>query len=139
MIWQDEARGIHPWKPCRLRWVGKGALPPGVTLYFGIADLSETDLADCVIDLDDLDVLAAFDRRLALRFGCPEEAVREGMLTSVADPVTHYQGIPIYTHPECAPDVIAPCPEYGGLSAAVLITTPDGDPYTVEQEDEGDG
>ena len=46
----------------------------------GWSEIVGVYLSDCVVDLSDPDTLAAFDRRLALRLGAPEEAVREGVL-----------------------------------------------------------
>ncbi len=72
MTWQEEARDIKPWPYVRLRWCGPFNLSPGVVI-FGVADLHADDLARCVVDLSDPDVLAAFDRRLALRLGVPAD------------------------------------------------------------------
>lgn len=78
--WQQEAVGIGPWPYCRLAWVGPGRVPTGVTLVWGVAYIHPSDMKNIVVDLSDPDTLAAFDRRLALRLGAPEEAVREGAL-----------------------------------------------------------
>lgn len=82
MTWQEAARGITPWKPARLWWMGSAPLPPGVVLYYGIADLGADDLAQCVVDLADPDTRVAFNRRLALRLGAPPEVVEEGVIFS---------------------------------------------------------
>lgn len=87
--WKTEARGIESWPYVRLRWCGSPALPPGVVLIYGVADLGPDDLAQCVVDLADPDVLAAFDRRLALRLGAPVEAVREGVMIFPLDEMWH--------------------------------------------------
>lgn len=83
--WQQEAVGIEPWPYCRLAWIGPGRVPTGVTLVWGVAYFHPDDMKNIVVDLSDLDTLAAFDRRLALRLGAPEEAVREGVIASVVD------------------------------------------------------
>lgn len=77
--WQQEAVGIEPWPYCRLAWIGPGRVPTGVTLVWGVAYFHPDDMKNIVVDLSDPDTLAAFDRRLALRLGAPEEMVREGV------------------------------------------------------------
>lgn len=91
--WQHEARGIEPWHSARVLDVGTGraytalyADPlyilntriPAWTVWSpdGLEGFA-TDIL--VLDLSDPDTLAAFDRRLALRLGASEEAVREGV------------------------------------------------------------
>lgn len=80
--WQQEAVGIEPWPYCRLAWIGPGRVPTGVTLVWGVAYFHPDDMKNIVVDLSDPDTLAAFDRRLALRLGAPEEMVREGVRIS---------------------------------------------------------
>ena len=83
--WISEARDIPPWKCARLRWVGPEPLPPGVELWFGVADLSPDDLACCVVDLEHPDTLAAFNRRLALRLGAPDHMAADGVIMGPVD------------------------------------------------------
>lgn len=97
--WKREAVGIEPWAgavvcdpnaPSRFaRIVGLGWGPLGAGDGWRIRENDGTEKSASrgyfIPDLSDPDTLAAFDRRLALRLGAPEEAVREGVMFIYAD------------------------------------------------------
>ena len=86
--WMDEAQGIEPWTGAVLLGGGRCICLRGVVAGYDDPLWGHPDSArvPCRVedapppDLRDADTLAAFDRRLALRLGAPEEAVREGVL-----------------------------------------------------------
>lgn len=82
--WQEEARGIEPWPPTWIvpgRKVGEGPFATfeqtGRPIFTGPWYKPDAD-GRALVALDDPDVLAAFDRRLARRLGAPEEHVKDG-------------------------------------------------------------
>lgn len=99
--WQEEAVGIVPWIGAQIvndnGDVGIQVEEPNSEGWFNVMRIpAQWDLVGfCVAralpgedppfigsvpNLEDPDTLAAFDRRLALRLGAPEDAVREGVV-----------------------------------------------------------
>lgn len=99
--WQQEAVGIEPWPGAKVRneegvvavcvcAVGDDGefsvalqdedWPVLIGMYAAIVCHGECQsFVGAIVDLSDPDTLAAFDRRLALRLGAPEDSVREGV------------------------------------------------------------
>lgn len=98
MTWQEEARGIEPWAGAAIYRTPGGyigtAYQVGQVLVYGAyhKDAAGFRLSwhdECVPNLSDPDTCAAFDRRLALRLGAPEEMVNRAFCVVVMqDPQT---------------------------------------------------
>lgn len=87
-----ETLGIKPWPGASITHVTRGyvgtAYQVGDVLVYGMIHKDARGFRfdwhdEATIDLLDPDTLAAFDRRLALRLGAPEEAVREGVIVQL--------------------------------------------------------
>ena len=77
--WHREALGIEPWPKHYFEWLDNTGRKVGTSAFTDPWYKPDADM-QAVVNLEDGDVLAAFDRRLALRLGAPEEAVREGVI-----------------------------------------------------------
>lgn len=83
--WQQEAVGIEPWYSATTT-MGESFVEfeeERTHAVTGERYIHRVERVITVPDLEDPDTLAAFDRRLALRLGAPEEAVREGVMVEV--------------------------------------------------------
>ena len=77
--WMREAQGIEPWPKHYFEWLDNTGQKVGTSAFTDPWYKPDGDMK-AIVNLDNPDVLAAFDRRLALRLGAPEEAVREGVM-----------------------------------------------------------
>lgn len=80
--WREEAVGIEPWGRAA-KAIGDKFIEfeyQGSNIVTGEPYTQRIERVVYVPNLEDPDTLAAFDRRLALRLGAPEDAVREGVL-----------------------------------------------------------
>lgn len=87
--WHAEARGaIEPWTGAivirdtiyRDVVTAIKADPSGALCVRATGDLSPVPIAEVLLDLENPDTLAAFDRRLALRLGAPTLATQSGVV-----------------------------------------------------------
>lgn len=91
MTWQEEARGIEPWRGA-VGFCVRGS-ERTVVWVWGDEDDRQVRYAELsgegwpasefTPNIENPDTCAAFDRRLALRLGAPEEVVREGVIIAV--------------------------------------------------------
>jgi hypothetical protein len=86
MDWKDAARGIGPWPGSHAISGGHAGIVvdvrDGACLLATDSDRDGVPVWEtgCLLDLEDADTRAMFDRRLALRLGAPAEAVEQGVM-----------------------------------------------------------
>lgn len=82
MSYEAEVRSIYPWIGAKL--AGGGGMVTELWGNYVRTTLNSSprawDRDEYSVDLTDPDTLAAFDRRLALRLGAPEEYVKDGAI-----------------------------------------------------------
>ncbi len=90
MTWQDAARGIPVWVGAAVRERDNTASGVVIRIRGDRLDVFVNNdhmemgddawyASDCSLDLSDPDTRAAFDRRLAIALGAPENVVNEGV------------------------------------------------------------